>query len=74
MVSWLLLGASVLLSPVFGTSLGLPEWAMDLSPFACQKAPALEVSTGAVVALLAVAATLLAAGVAAFHRRDLAPS
>ena len=42
-VSWLLLGASVLLSPVFGTSLGLPQWVLDLSPFTYQKAPALEI-------------------------------
>jgi ABC-2 type transport system permease protein len=70
--SWLLLGASVLLSPVFGTSLGLSQRVMDISPFTYQKAPALAVSFGAVVALLVVAAVLLAAGVAAFRRRDLA--
>ena len=72
-ISWLLLAASVLLSPVFGTSLGLPQWVLDVSPFAYQKAPALAVNSGAIVVLLAVATALLAAGVAAFRRRDLAP-
>jgi ABC-2 type transport system permease protein len=72
-VSWLLLGVSVLLSPMFGNSLGLPEWVLDLSPFAYQKAPALEVSAGAIVALLAISAGLVAAGLAAFRRRDLIP-
>ncbi len=70
-VSWLLLGASILFSPVFGSSLRLSQWAQDLSPFTHQKAPALEVSVVAVVVLLAAAAALGAAGLAAFRRRDL---
>jgi len=70
-VSWLLLAASILLSPVFGASLRLPQWAIDLSPFAHQKAPALAVSAGAAVAVLAAAAALGAAGLAWFRRRDL---
>ena len=70
---WLLLATSVLLSPVFGTSLGLPQWVLDVSPFTYQKAPALEIGVVAIVVLLAVAAALLVAGVAAFRRRDLAP-
>jgi len=72
LASWLLLGASVLLSPVFGLSLGLPDWALDLSPFAYQKLPAADASAPALVAVLALAATLAAAGLAAFRRRDLA--
>ena len=72
-VSWLLLGASVLLSPVFGLSLGLPDWVLELSPFAHLKAPAAEVGTAAIVALLAIAAGLVAAGLASFRRRDIAP-
>jgi len=71
-VSWLMLGASVLLSPVFGLSLGLPDRVLDLSPFAHLKAPAAEVGTVAIVALLAVAAGLTATGLAMFRRRDLA--
>ena len=70
-VSWLLLAASVLLSPVFGTSLGAPRWVLDLSPFAHQRAPALAISAPALAALVAVAAGLIVVGLAAFRRRDL---
>ena len=70
-VSWLLVAAAILLSPVFGASLRLPQWAIALSPFAHQKAPALAVGTGAVVVALAGAAALGAVGLAAFRRRDL---
>jgi ABC-2 type transport system permease protein len=73
LASWLLLAASILVSPAFGLSLGLPQWVLDLSPFAYQKAPALEISAYAIIALLAIAVALVAAGVAAFRRRDLAP-
>ena len=52
----------------------LPQWLLDLSPFAHQKAPARRGQRGRRVALLAgVAAALIAAGVAWFRRRDLAP-
>jgi len=71
-VSWLLLGAAILLSPVWGNSLGLPEWALDLSPFSYQKAPAAEIGSVAIVALVGIAAALAVAGLAAFRRRDLA--
>ena len=70
-VSWLLLTAAILLSPVFGTSLGLPQSVLDLSPFAYQKAPALEISPGAIVALAALAGGLIIVGLAVFRRRDL---
>ncbi len=70
-VSWLLLGACVLFSPVFGASLRLPQWALDISPFTHQKPPALEISTLATVALVAGSVALVAAGVAAFRRRDV---
>ena len=72
-MSWLLVAAAILLSPVFGTSLGLSQTVLDLSPFTHQKAPALDVSALAVAALLAIAAGLVAAGMAAFRRRDLTP-
>jgi ABC-2 type transport system permease protein len=72
-ISWLLLAASILLSPVFGASLRLPQWAMDISPFAHQKAPALEISALGIVATLGLAVALGVAGLAAFRRRDLVP-
>ncbi len=68
-VSWLLLAAAALLSPLF--QLSVPQWLLDASPFAHQPAPTVDVGGTAVVALLAVAAALLAAGLAAFRRRDL---
>ena len=70
-VSWLLLAAAVLLSPLF--QLGLPQWLLDASPFAHQPVPTVEVSGTAAVWLLALAAGLVAAGLAAFSRRDLRP-
>jgi ABC-2 type transport system permease protein len=69
-VAWVLLGVSVLLSPLF--DLEVSQWLADASPFAHQKAPAQEIAVVAVVALLGVAAALVAAGVAWFRRRDLA--
>jgi ABC-2 type transport system permease protein len=72
-VSWLLLGASVLLSPLFGPGLGLPAWIQGISPFTYQKAPAVQIGIVALVVLLAVATALTAAGLAAFRRRDLVP-
>ena len=70
-VSWLLLGASILLSPVFGSSLRLPQWTQDLSPFTHQKAPAAEISIVAIAVLVAVSVALGAAGLVVFRRRDL---
>ena len=58
---------------MFGRSLGLPQWVLDLSPFTYQKAPALEISVVAIIVLLAVSVALVAAGLAVFRRRDLVP-
>ena len=46
---------------------------LDLSPFAHQKAPAVDVSGPALALLTGVAVALTAAGVARFRRRDIAP-
>lgn len=70
-LSWTLLVASVLLSPMFGPDFGLPQWVLDLSPFTHQKAPAAAVSGPAIVVLVTIAVALVAAGLAAFRRRDL---
>ena len=71
-VSWLLLAAAVLLSPLF--QLGLPQWLLDASPFTHQPAPTVEVERRRrSSALVAAAAGLVAAGLAAFRRRDLRP-
>ncbi|HEU4426709.1 MAG TPA: anibiotic ABC transporter [Pilimelia sp.] len=59
---------------LFGDLLGLPQPVRDLSPFSHVPAiPAADATAGPVVALVAVAAALVAAGMALFRRRDLAP-
>ncbi len=72
-VSWLLVGASILLSPVFGLSLGLPDWAMHLSPFEYQKPPAQAIDALAILVLAGIALALCAAGLGSFRRRDIVP-
>ena len=69
-VSWVLLAAAVLFSPLF--QLDLPQWLLDVSPFTHQPAPTVDVSAGAAVALLAVAGALAAVALTRFRRRDVA--
>ena len=71
-LSWLVVAAAILMSPVFGSSLRLPQWAIDISPFTHQKAPAADVDGPALVIVVGVAVVAAAAGLAAFRRRDLA--
>ncbi|WP_182348208.1 ABC transporter permease [Tomitella gaofuii] len=56
----------------FGDLLGLPGWAVDLSPFSwVAQAPAEPMGWGAWLLTLAVGAALVAAGVEGLRRRDL---
>ncbi|HWM06381.1 MAG TPA: ABC transporter permease, partial [Actinophytocola sp.] len=56
-----------------GSVLGLPEWMMDLSPFThSPKLPGGELTATPLVLLTAIAAVLLATGLSAFRRRDIA--
>jgi len=72
-VSWALLMASILLGPLFGPTLKVPQWAQDLSPFThIPKAPALPVTATPVLALIAVVAALTLAGLVSLRRRNLA--
>ena len=65
LVVFLLLGQ---LGPVFG----LPQWAMDLSPFThTPKLPGGEFTATPLVWLTLVAAALIAVGLAGFRRRDI---
>jgi ABC-2 type transport system permease protein len=65
LVVFLLLGQ---LGPIFE----LPQWAMDISPFThTPKLPGAEFTATPLVWLTAVAAALVAAGLAAFRRRDI---
>jgi ABC-2 type transport system permease protein len=65
--------AWVFVAAMFGSVLHLQQWALNLSPF--QHVPALPAASMAwwpLVVLTAIAAALIAGGLAAFDRRDLA--
>ncbi|MEV4702854.1 ABC antibiotics transporter [Actinoplanes sp. NPDC049316] len=71
-VSWAALVAAIVIGPLFGPTLRLPQWAQDLSPFThAPRAPALPVPATPVLVLLAVAATLTLTGLLTLRRRDL---
>jgi ABC-2 type transport system permease protein len=70
-VAWTALGLVVALS-IFGPTIRLSHWVLDLSPFT--HAPRLPGGTVAVAPLLwltAVTVTVTAAGIAAFRCRDI---
>jgi ABC-2 type transport system permease protein len=57
---------------MFGPTLGLPQWAQDLSPFThIPKAPATDVTAAPVVVLAGICLALAVAGVVAIRRRNL---
>ena len=71
-LSWLLVVFSVFLGPLFGPSLGLPAWLMDLSPFThLPNAPAVAVTFEPLLRLGLAGALLAAVGVLALRRRNL---
>jgi len=72
-VSWGLLMASILVGPLFGPGLGLPQWVQDISPFThVPKAPGVPVTAAPLLALIAVVAALLLTGLLSLRRRNLA--
>lgn len=72
MAAWAALVAFLLLADI-GPVLELDQWIMDISPFAhVPKLPAAEMAWTPTIALAAVAALLITAGLIAFRRRDLA--
>jgi len=71
-LSWTLLVASLVVGPMFGVTLGLPQWVQNLSPFThVPKAPATEVAAGPVIALCLVCIALAVVGTVAVRRRDV---
>ena len=72
LAAWALV-AWVFVAAMFGILLDLPQWLLNLSPFQHVPAlPAASMSWLPIVVLTAVAAALIAAGLAALDRRDLA--
>src|SRR5262249_43141163 len=70
--SWLLLMASLVLGPMFGPGLGLPQWLLDLSPFThLPKAPANPITATPLVLVTALCVGLVALGLVALRRRDI---
>ena len=71
-LSWALVVASVFVGPMFGPSLGLPRWLLDVSPFThVPNAPAVPISYGPLLGLVVTGTLVAAAGVLALRRRDL---
>jgi ABC-2 type transport system permease protein len=71
-LSWALLLASLLLGPLFGPALGLPQWVLNLSPFThTPKAPAASVTAAPLIVLIGTCLALAVTGVVAIRRRDL---
>jgi ABC-2 type transport system permease protein len=72
-LAWLVLIAAIVLGPLFGPTLGVPQWIQDCSPFThTPKVPAVPLDATAIVALLATVAAIVGAGLALLRRRDLA--
>jgi ABC-2 type transport system permease protein len=72
LAAWALV-AWVFVAAMFGSLLELPQWLLNLSPFQHVPAlPAASMSWMPIVVLTAVAAALIAAGLAALEHRDLA--
>jgi ABC-2 type transport system permease protein len=70
--SWGLVVLCVFIGPMFGPSLGLPSWLVNLSPFShVPNAPAVDVTLVPLLVLGLVAALLAAVGAAVLHRRNL---
>jgi len=70
-LGWAALGLCFALTQV-GELLGLPEWALGLSPLRhTPQLPAVSVQFGPLLVLLAVAALLTGAGLLGLRRRDI---
>jgi ABC-2 type transport system permease protein len=71
-VSWALVVLVIVVGPMFGPSLGLPSWLLDLSPFThVPNAPAVAVDATPLAGLGVAVALLAGASVLAYRRRSL---
>lgn len=71
-LSWSLLIAALVLGPMFGPTLGLPQWVQDLSPFThVPKVPATSLTALPPLLLTTVALVLAVVGTVAIRRRTL---
>ena len=74
LLSWIAV-AFVVVVGLLGSVLDLPQWVMDISPFAhVPPAPAAAVTAGPLLVLGAVALVLVALGLLGVNRRDIATS
>jgi ABC-2 type transport system permease protein len=72
-LSWTIVTVSILLGPLFGATVQLPQWAQDLSPFThIPRVPAAALTIAPIIVLIAISAPLALAGLNAFRRRNLA--
>jgi len=72
-VSWAMLIAAIVIGPMFGPTLKVPQLVQDLSPFThVPKAPAVPVNAVPVIALIAAVAVLTLVGLVSLRRRNLA--
>jgi ABC-2 type transport system permease protein len=72
-LSWALVVASIVVGPMFGPSLGLPSWLLNLSPFThVPNAPAAAVTLAPIVGLGVAGALLGVGSVLVLRHRNLA--
>jgi ABC-2 type transport system permease protein len=72
-LSWGCLAASIVVGPMFGPSLGLPGWLLDLSPFThVPNAPAVPLSVAPVLGMGLTSVLLAAVAVQSWRHRNLA--
>jgi ABC-2 type transport system permease protein len=70
-IAWGLLGASFFIGAI-GPLLSLPDWVMDISPYShVPLLPAADLTMAPLIVLTAIAAALIAVGLAGFRRRDV---
>lgn len=71
-LSWALVVAAIFVGPMFGPTLGLPTWLLDLSPFThVPNVPAVAATPPPLVGLLAAGALLAGAAAVVLRRKNL---